>query len=373
MKFTTYAPCTSTEEVIIASKEFSSLGTITLQEALSQTKEMAVLGKRVLFDWDILMTEQVLAKLKKIFFQMDTSSIHAVRIKDKGAVQFFLEENFPQKIHLNLEKSDHNETGILYWANVLGKKLERIILSQEIDKINLEKYIPKISQLSKQTEILGLGPISLFYTPRKLLSAQFQTKSPSSEALVASGFDEENIHREFSFIENAQGTFMFHPKDLNLLDQVDYLRKIGLSTLRIDIRHIKPHQQKTILDTLTRGNKNIYYPRPCIKGFFNANRSNTLFKKLKNSRTVDKDEHFLGEIYDMKQRHYMGLFCLSDRPVKVNDILKIVTPDGIEKKIKISWLKDALGRNVDKTAQNRLFYMNPVSSISVKSSVFRCD
>ena len=345
------------------------MGRLSLETAQQTAKELFCLGKKALFDWDILMTQRELERLKKIFSQIDMSCIHAIRIRDKGALQFLLEEKFPQKIHLNLEGGDHNERGILRWIEFVGEKLERVLLSKELDRECLKTYLPKISRCSKETELLGLGPIALFYTPRKLLSPQFCKDQKGDEQLSALGFSEESVHRGFSIVENSHGTFMFYPKDLNLLDQISYLQGLGVSALRIDLRHLEMVEQRRIFDALAKGEQNIIYPRSHIKGFFNANKTDTLFKKLKNFRLLDKDERSVGEICDIKKGRYMGFVCLGPCNVRVHDCLEIMTPDGKKKTVQVLWLKDALGRDVQETKRERLFYSNPAVGVSIKSSV----
>ncbi len=369
MKLISYAPCALTEEVIISSKQFSCMGTYSLEKAQQTAKELFQLGKKVFFDWDILMTQRDLERLKKILCRIDMSYIHAIRVRDKGALQFLLEEEFPQKIHLNLDGGDHNERGILRWIDFAGEKLERVILSKELDKKCLMTYIPKISRLSRETELLGLGPIALFYTPRALLSAQIEQRVKGYDTLQAVGFSEESVHRGFPIVENSHGTFMFYPKDLNLLDQRNFFQNLGLSAFRIDLRHLEPSDQNKILYALMKNEQNLAYPRSHIKGFFNANKSHTLFKKLKNFHLLNKGEQFVGEICDIKKNQYMGFFCQGPSKVRIHDYLEITTPDGKNKKIKVCWLKDALGRDVQETEKGRLFYSNPTTGISIKSSV----
>jgi collagenase-like PrtC family protease len=48
--------------------------------------------------------------------------------------------------------------------SILGKRLERIIISAELNKELIEKFV---NGLKVETEILGLGPILLFLHSKK--------------------------------------------------------------------------------------------------------------------------------------------------------------------------------------------------------------
>ena len=188
-------------------------------------KEIRNLNKKAVFEWDILMTQTLWDKnLGHLCERLDFSCFDAVRVSDPGALQYLREKAPKCRIQLSLEGGNHNWRGIARWMELLGGQLEKIILSIELDRTHLKEYLPKIPV---KTEILGLGPIPLYYSPRKLLSNIFSTdEATPPEGHKAWGRSEESIHRGFRLVENRHGTQMFHAKDLNLLGEKDFLENV---------------------------------------------------------------------------------------------------------------------------------------------------
>mgnify|MGYP003322752277 FL=1 len=117
-------------------------------------------------------------------------------------------------LHLIAETGNHNLTGLQRWTKYFGQQLQRLILSTELPKPVLSEY-SKI--LNVPCEILAVGRILLLYTPRKLLSNQAYSSS-STGFLEKTLATTEQPQRQFPTIENQHGTFMFHHRDLFLLD-----------------------------------------------------------------------------------------------------------------------------------------------------------
>src|SRR5690606_21263107 len=82
------------------------------------------------------------------------------------------------------------------------------------------------------------------------------------------------------------------------------------------------------------------YSHQLIKGFYKVNKSNVLFKKLKNDRLAGRDENFLGVVLDYKKGRALAVHNLhSNRTLKVGDTLKLLNPEGREKSITLTSMK----------------------------------
>src|SRR5690606_14113245 len=157
-------------------------------------------------------------------------------------------------------------------------------------------------------------------TPRNLLSnllpeddEKKQKEVFPSRYIEATGESEESPHKGFPLIENKHGTFMFHIKEHYLLDFVSDLKEMGLDTLRVDLRfgkdftllkEIKDIVSGHITDTKEFKEK---YPSDVIRGFFHVNKSDVLFKKLKNSRIIRQDESYVGEVIEAMKGEFLGI------------------------------------------------------------------
>ncbi len=217
------------DEIILGHKDFSRLGTLDDDGFERLAKESNLLGIKPVFEWDILMTDDVFNKVIKKLNNLDLKNIEIFRVQDPGALNYVF-ENFSNTIQLILENGNHNFVGLRQWKDFLGSRLDRLVLSIEIPKDKLTEYITK---LDCPIEILGLGRILLFYSPRNLLSPLVSDKR---DFIYAEGESEESPHKGFPIIENKHGTFMFHIKNIFLLENLIELNQMKLSHLRIDLR-----------------------------------------------------------------------------------------------------------------------------------------
>ena len=112
-------------------------------------------------------------------------------------------------------------------------------------------------------------------------------------------------------VENKHGTFLIHPKDHCLLDVVEELNELGIKHARVDLRMLAELSSLSFNHSLESNYQlnelKELNPRPIIKGYYNVNRSDALFFKLKNSRLQRFDETYLGLIVDVKKDRYMAL------------------------------------------------------------------
>jgi putative protease len=369
----------SIQEVILSPQGLSRFGNLSIDQINHWSYKALEYSLRPLLQWDSLMTEEDFQKSLELWKKIDLSHFHGVRVQDAGAVHFCKARYPDKKIHLILENGNHNINSIKAWADFLGEQLERIVLSLELPQKVLIDYIEKLNQMGIESEILGLGKILLFYSPRKLLSPLVSSKQGIIEA-NASG--EETAHKNFPVLENTLGTFMFNPKDYILIDQLEQLKLMGLSCLRLDIDFDQYLEVIRLIDQLDgKYDEKLIekikalYPRELFRPFFKSNRTDVLFKKLKNPNVLKHDGPYLGEVVDVIKKRLMGI-CLHHptEGLKIGDQVQIKTPEGKIKYIQIKELKDSSQRNISLAKPKSIVFMSHVGGVSVKSRLFiHCD
>ena len=96
---------------------------------------------------------------------------------------------------------------------------------------------------------------------------------------------EETPHKGFQIIENDHGTFMLHPKKHSLMDALDEIVGLGIKNLKVDLRLFEENlNQLDLKKELKYQFENILF----IKGYFNVNKTDKIFVKLKNHRLLRK-------------------------------------------------------------------------------------
>ena len=362
------------EDVILAPKELARLG----KHSWKETNRLALFGKkrnfRPILLWDTLMRQKDFKKSVDCLKSLSLKNFYAIRLQDPGAF-YFIKKNFPRlKIQLILERGNHNMDSLQSWCKVGGENLDRLILPLEFDRNILVRLL---KNLSVSVELLGLGRILLYHSPRKLLSDEFQEHNDGF--LQVMGSSEETPHKGFSFLENQHGTFMFYPKDYCLLEHLEELKQMGVEFLRLDISAKNHHQYFCIADLLQNFSEQSVllikkkYEKEVVGGFFRANRSDSLFLKLKNPH-IRPSANFLGEVVEVKKENYLALLLKNKRHfLKKGDTLLFKTPDGKKKQVIASGLKDSSGREISQAFAEDLVLMAPIGGISVKTAVFLAE
>jgi putative protease len=366
-------------EVIVGLNAVSRYSENSLSDLHEMIRENQKLKLQLVLEWDVLKQENQFKKSVEIIKELPLHEFIAIRLQDPGAVNY-VKEYFPWlKVQLILENGNHNLVGLSRWKAFLGEQLSRLILSNELSKEHLRLYC---QELDVDIEVLTFGRILLFYSPRLLLSPL--EKNNINESLVqknieAFGTSEESPHAGFPLIENQHGTFMFNVKDLYLLEHLNELKELKAGAVRIDLRFDKSFQY---LENIVRlyGNEIEHdelleiknkLPRPVIKGFYNINKTDVLFTKLKNKRIQRLDSNYIGEIVDVERDHKMALMIKSNGlTLKIGDEIQLVTPEGKIKHLKISTMTDSCNEEKNTASINQLILLPFMSGVVAKTQVY---
>jgi len=277
---------TSIREVILEHKSLSRMGKQSTKSLISLLDAALSCGLSPVLQWDILITEQTFQHCLTLLNRLPLAKFHAIRVQDLGAAEWIRQEHPELPLQLIVESGNHNITGLQRWVEYFGPQLQRLVLSTELPKSVLLEYS---KTLTVPCEILAVGRILLFYTPRKLLSSQnFLTNSPDflEKKLVAG----DQPQRQFPTVENQHGTFMFHHRDLFLLDYLPELQSTSLSVLRLDLRHLDLSanwliKMTELLESFDKEKCTALksaWPTKITHGFFRANRTDLAIERIKN-------------------------------------------------------------------------------------------
>ncbi len=362
-------------ELILGCSELSRYSKTSKDELLTIVNSAVKNNLPITLEWDALNQEEKFQEACAFFDRLPLHDFKAVRLQDPGAVEF-VKTKYPWlKIQIILENGNHNFIGLQKWCEYLGEQCERLVLSNELSREMLRDYA---ALLKTPLEIQAFGRILLFYSPRLLLSPLEKTSMQNS-FIEASGSSEESPHSGFPLIENRHGTFMFNVKDLYLLDHLDELSAMGISHARVDLRFDDCCKKylKSICDLFTGKisdaemgiKKNPV--RPLIKGFYNINKTDVLFTKLKNKRTQRQDLNYVGEIVDVERDAQLALLVKTENLSDITKYdLKLITPEGKEKIVAINWMKSSLGESRMSAQKNDLVLLAYCNGVTVKTQVY---
>jgi putative protease len=162
----------------------------------------------------------------------DFKRFSAIRVADLGAAHWVI-NNTDRNIELICEAGSHNIDALCVWCNIFKDRLVRLVVSHEIpenDLVDLCREVPC------KVEILGAGRIEMFYSPRPLLSNNFELGPDGQKEVTVSSPDSHN--RPFPVVETAHGTMMYLHRDRFILDRWKKFMEMGVASLRVDLRHL---------------------------------------------------------------------------------------------------------------------------------------
>ena len=326
------------QEVLLEPLLLARRGRLSLQEVEFLASEAVKYSLHPVLVWDILMPEQIMKEICEKISRYNLDKFSAIRVCDPGAA-WWVKTHFPQlKIQLIVETGNHNLEALQGWCEVLSGSLERLVLSIELPEQQLIEYCQK---LPAACEILGAGQILLFYSPRSLLSKHLSVGGSEEirylETTVAS---EESQNRPFPTLETVHGTLMFLDKDQFILDRLASLEKAGLQMVRLDLRHLSQDGNIAInIDQICRqildnpAALRTQWPRPTRAPFFKANRTTSIFHRMKSKAKLAayRNEIGLAEIVAVESKTSVIFYAL--QPFELSQINNLILPTGEEREL----------------------------------------
>lgn len=375
-------------EVLLCHKDLSRQGHLETHEFKKLAFEASQAGLEVVAEWDCLLTTESLAQNGALLSEWcaDGVPLSAVRVLDMGAVERALD--LPLPIQLCLETGHHNQAGLEALVDYVGARLQRVVLSLELPQKVLATYLAFLAQRKIEAEILGLGPLLIFYSPRPLLSAQAFSGEEQARidyfskhlSLEAVGASEESPHRGFPLIENKHGTLMYLPKHHCLLEEMAGLKAMGLSYVRLDLRPLKKEQSDLWTEFWPLWKAENYaellalYPFAHIRGFYSINKSDVLFGKLKNAHLRLGDaSKLLGQVVEVKKGHYLAVKLTAiARSLSAQAAPQVIFyhPEGGQVEGPLSGATKASGEMIANFSQEHLIFLPYRKGVAVKSAIY---
>ncbi len=350
-------------DIILSTTFFSRFGKLSrkqLNEALALLNDVEI---NVIFEWDLLLTNEDFKRCCLEFESLDLDRVDFFRALDPGVFSYLVSRN--HKVHLLLDSGPfHNLQAIQSFLELGEGLVKRIVLSIELDQEELSVIC---DELDVEIEYLGYGQILLFYTPRSLVKPLYDAESTDNWLEVTAN-SEESPHKGFPVIENIHGTFMFNPKDHYVLEHVSSLDSLGVSHIKLDNRFFKNSLLASLLCEPEQAKNDL--PRKTIRGFFHKNKSDALFKKLKNHRILRRDKNYIGQVIEVEKGECVGIYLRNTLEHAKDMNLTLITPEGKEKSVVVNDVRDANGSLFKSGKYGDIIFIPHVGGVSVKTNVY---
>jgi len=327
-------------------------------------------GKRTVLVWDLLADDTALANGAALVRRLLELPIDAIRVQDPG-IAAYVARAFPQlQLQLILEVGNHNRGGIEAWIRHL--KPARVVLSNEIPLKTLASFC---TYLGVETEILALGRLLIFYSPRQLVTPVEEDEVHDPHGVLQRFATEAVSGKHFPIVENRHGSFMYYEKDLFLVPHLSEIEAAGLTHVRLDLAPYEEAVLQPLVAYLAGGQeadlaslKSFLAPR-LTRGFFKSNRTDKQFARLTNPNLAFREDlAFVGTVVETAKKKYTAIH--TQVSLSVGDTLCFAIPEGSLLAHEVHWLRDGAGNPVAQ-AEAGLWLMDHVRGVSAGSMVYR--
>ncbi len=347
-------------EILLGVKELSRNSKLDLESFYSLSHQAKSHDFKRVLVFDILVSESNFEEVINFFHSIDMRSYDLVRVQDLGVFNYLV-NNTEGRFQLILETSFHNKHSIVALVQRYRNFIDKIILSYELTKNQIIEYSEYLKKMHIRSELLCFGSILLFYSPRKLLSAQ------EVEQYVMAN-SKESPHKGYEIVENQHGTFMYHLKDLLIFNE---LKDLDIDK-RVDLSHRNRNEMKKFFEyTHTTSNDFLnLLPKKTTRGYFAVNKTDVLFPKLKNKRISRVDDSYIGRVLENKKGHYLAVKIEGLKKIKVGENLKFINPEGKIINHTIQQMFDLSLKNINQAEKNDIFLLDSLKKITPQTKVY---
>ncbi len=259
--------------------------------SLAEIKEAVIfahgLNKKVYVTVNIVFHDRDLIGLEDYLRQLDEYGIDAIIVSDAAVIALYNKQQYHFDLHISTQVSALNYETVNYYQEAGAK---RVVLAREASR----EDIIKIKELSRiELECFVHGAMCTSMSGRCVLS-NYATNRDSNRggcsqicrwSFIADGYDNE---------------FSMMPKDLNMVNHLEEMIKIGITSFKIEGRMRSIYYLATV----------IYYYRQIIEAIKNGNLAPGKLKYylaiLNRCANRDSQAQFFDALPGVDEQYFIG-------------------------------------------------------------------
>lgn len=206
-----------------------------MKEAVKYAHEHNV---RVYVTANIIAHNDDLDGVEDYFESLKDIEPDALIIADPGILAIAKEVLPNMELHLSTQANNTNYAALNFWYK---QGVKRVVIARELSFEEISTIRAKIPA-DMDIEAFVHGAMCISYSGRCLLSNYMANKDANKGACShpcrwTYNLVEETRPGEYMpVIENERGTYIYNSKDLNMIEHIDELVKVGVSSLKIEGR-----------------------------------------------------------------------------------------------------------------------------------------
>lgn len=208
-------------------------GDFTVAQVEEATKLIHTAGKKVYVAVNALFHNDRLDALDEYLVQMQRIGVDALLFGDPAVIMAARENNVTIPLHWNPETTATNFFQVNYWGE-RGSK--RAVLAREL---SVDEVIEIKENTKHEIEVQVHGMTCMFQSKRSLLGNYFLYRDEAME--IENRKENKNMFlhdkerkNKYPIYEDMNGTHIFSPNDMCIIEELNELFEAGIDSLKID-------------------------------------------------------------------------------------------------------------------------------------------
>lgn len=242
------------DAVYLGGKNFSlrtSADNFTHEELLEGIQYAHKLGKKVYVTVNIFAHNEAFAALPEYFQYLQEIKADGAIIADAGVFAVAKEHAPNLELHISTQANITNKYNAEFWQNAGAT---RVVLARELSLKEIEeihKHCPKL-----EIEAFVHGAMCIAYSGRCLLSNYLTGRDANGGSCAQSCRRSYTVtpqgEEAMPIEEDEKGTYIFNSKDLNMIEHLEAMEKVGVSSFKIEGRMKSEYYLATVVNAYRR-------------------------------------------------------------------------------------------------------------------------
>lgn len=212
------------------------------EEIISACSYAHSINKKVYVTVNISFLNEDYDGLVKYLKVLESAKVDAIIVSDVSVIDIVKKNNINLNIHMSTQSSISNKYSVNFYKN-LG--VERVVLARELSKEEIKEIIDKCGI---EVEVFIHGAMCASYSGRCVLSNYFTNRDANRGGCAQVcrwDFDLADIDKE----QESDTRFTMCSKDLSMIEKLDELISIGVTSLKVEGRMRSNYYVATVINT----------------------------------------------------------------------------------------------------------------------------
>ena len=280
----------------IGGKDYSlraNANNFTLEEIKEASIYAHKFNKKLYVTVNIAFCNEDYDNLVTFLKKLEEYKIDAIIVSDVGVIDIVKNNNIKLPIHISTQMSLSNYEVINYFKSI---GVERVVLSRELSKEEIKEIIDKTGM---DVEIFVHGAMCSSYSGRCILSNYFTNRDANRGGCAQICRWDFDLYNDDKKID-SDTKFTMSCKDLSLIEYIEDIIKIGVTSLKVEGRMRSNYYVATVINTY-RNAIDDYYNNTLTKEKINE------YKKILD-RVANRDSipQFFDKFPDEDAQYFLG-------------------------------------------------------------------